>query len=226
MYKKLSCCKHCQISFQQLNASERANHSRWCVSNPLRLDYAKNNHGAQLNTSQSVAKRTQGIKKAHADGKYNGAAKKGVETKKKNGTLNHTIETIEVLRKKALASPHRRLVRSIREYVKKDGSIVKLDSSWEEELANRLDHINVEWTRPPPLKWIDKYGVQRNYFPDFYLPAYNAFLDPKSPYVIKAQIDKIECLTEQVKNLIILKSLDECRNFSINILPAVTHGEQ
>lgn len=214
MYKKLSCCKHCQISFEQLNASERANHSRWCVDNPLRSDYVKKNNGAQLKTPESVKKRTQGIKKAHADGKYNGAAKKGVDTRKKNGTLNHTLESIEVIRQKALASPHRRLVRSVREYVKKDGSIVKLDSAWEEELAKRLDDTGVEWTRPPAIKWIDKHGIQRNYFPDFYLPDYDVFLDPKNPYAIKAQIDKIECLTEQVKNLIILKSLDECKNFS------------
>jgi hypothetical protein len=213
MYKKLSCCQHCQISFETLNTAERANHSRWCLKNPLRPEYVKKNNGAQLKTPKSIKKRAQGIKQAHAAGKYNGAAKKGVETKKKNGILGHRPDTIELIRQKALASPHRRLVRSIREYVKKDGSIVKLDSAWEEELAKRLDEIDVKWIRPLPIKWTDCQGLQRNYFPDFYLPDHDLFLDPKNPYAIKAQINKIKHLTEQVKNLIILTSLDECKNF-------------
>lgn len=214
MYKKLECCKYCELSFSELNTSERANHSRWCDKNPKRAEYAAANNGSQLRTPLSIEKRTQGIKQAHADGRYQGAALKGAETKRKNGTLGHTLETKKILQQKALASPHRRLVRSIRDYVKKDGTIVKLDSAWEEELAKRLDSINISWTRPPAVKWIDRKGVSHNYFPDFYLPDYDVFLDPKNPYAIKAQIDKIECLTEQVKNLIILKTLEECKTFT------------
>lgn len=213
MYKKLSCCKHCQTPFDELNASERANHSRWCSKNPLRVEYVKTNNGSQLQTDESIKKRNTGIKQAHADGKYIGAVQKGVETRKKNGNLTHSQETKELLRQKALASPHRRLVRSIREYTKKDGTTVQLDSSWEEALAKRLDAIDVRWTRPAPIKYVDHNNVTRNYFPDFYLPDYDIYLDPKNPYAIKAQIKKIECLTLQIENLILIKSLEECNNF-------------
>lgn len=214
MYKKLECCKYCELSFDELTVSGRANHSRWCDKNPKRSEYAATNNGSQLRTKESIEKRIIGIKKAHTNGKYNGASKKGADTKRKNGTLGHTLETKEILRQKALASPHRRLVRSVREYIKKDGTIVKLDSAWEEELAKRLDKTDIDWIRPPAIKWIDKQGVERNYFPDFYLPKYDIYLDPKNPYAIKAQIDKIECLTEQVSNLIIIKSLEECKTFT------------
>ena len=207
MYKKLICCKHCEFSFETLSTSERANHSRWCIQNPKRSEYVQKNNGSQFKTPEVIAKRTIGIKKAWADGKYDHVVHTG------NKGYRHTESTLQILREKALASPHRRLVRSIRDYIKKDGTIVKLDSAWEEALAKRLDDLNVIWERPSAVKWIDAKGITRNYFPDFYLPDYDVFLDPKNPYAIKAQQEKINCLTSQLKNLIILTSLNECKNF-------------
>jgi hypothetical protein len=207
MYKKLECCKYCSISFESFGRAERANHTRWCIQNPKRPEYVAKNNASQLQTAASIKKRTAGIKKAWEDGKYD-------HVDHSSAGWQHTDKTKEILRQKALASPHRRLVRSVRSYTQKDGTVVQLDSAWEEALAKRLDATGVTWSRPPAIKWIDAQGTQRNYFPDFYLPNYDMFLDPKNPYAIKAQIDKIKCLTEQVKNLIILKSLDECKNFS------------
>jgi hypothetical protein len=214
MYKKLTHCKYCNICLTDMPTSNRANHSRWCLQNPKRAEYTAKNNGSQLQTDDSIAKRSVGIKKAHASGKYDGAIKLGLETKKLNGSLNHSIETKSILRQKALASPHRRLVRSIREYTQKDGTIVKLDSAWEEALAIRLDEINVNWIRPSPVKWTDKLGVVHNYFPDFYLIDFDIYLDPKNPYAIKAQQLKIDCLLDQIKNLRIIKSLEECKTFT------------
>ena len=53
----------------------------------------------------------------------------------------HTEETKLKIQAKALASKHRRLLKSTRVYVKKDGTEVLLDSSWEELLAIRLDKL-------------------------------------------------------------------------------------
>jgi hypothetical protein len=209
MYKKLECCKYCSFSFNDLTSSERANHSRWCDQNPKRPEYVAKNNATQMRTQQSIEKRTQGIKQAHKDGRYD---ERNRLAKGKSGTP-HTAQTKEILRQKALASPHRRLVRSIRSYTQKDGTIVQLDSSWEEALAKRLDETNITWVRPGPIKYVDSNNITRNYFPDFYLPDYDVFLDPKNPYAFNAQIKKINCLTEQVKNLIILKTLDECMNY-------------
>lgn len=214
MYKKLECCKYCGLSFDELSSSARANHSRWCDNNPKRAEYVAKNNGAQLKTPEIITKRNQSIKQAHADGKFLGAAQKAADTKKQNGGFFHSEQTKELLRQKALSSPHRRLVRSLREYIKKDGSIVKLDSSWEEELAKRLDFLGINWIRPDAIKWIDSKGVSRNYFPDFYLIDYDLFLDPKNPYAIKSQTKKLECLVVQLPNLRILTSLEECKNFT------------
>lgn len=208
MYQKLTNCKYCNISLDSMNASERANHSRWCHKNPKRDEYVAKNNGSQFKNPTVVTKRTIGIKKAHADGKYDHVVNHGSRGYK------HTDETKEHLRQKALSSPHRRLVRSIRKYTKKDGTVVSLDSSWEEALAIRLDDIGVVWTRPDPIKWVDNNGITHNYFPDFYLVDFDLYLDPKNPYAIKAQQSKIDCLTKQIKNLLILKGLDECENFT------------
>ena len=207
MYKKLTNCKYCNITLEGLTVSERANHSRWCLLNPKRAEYVKTNSGKQLNTLDSIRKRTEGIKQAWVNGKYDNVVNPGSTGHK------HTDETKNLLREKALASPHRRLVRSIREYIKKDGTIVHLDSSWEEALAIRLDELGINWSRPRPIQWVDECDVKHNYFPDFYLPDFDLYLDPKGPYAFKSQINKIKCLTEQIKNLIIITSLEECKNY-------------
>ena len=164
-----------------------------------------------MQKKESVQKRTEGIKKAHAAGKYHDSH----ERSKGRPGKKHSDESKEKISQKARASDHRRLVRSIREYKCKDGSIVQLDSSWEESLARRLDILDIEWTRPPPLRWIDKDGLSRNYFPDFYLPKHNIFLDPKNPQAVRVQQEKINQLKAQYNNIIFIESLDGCINFTI-----------
>lgn len=214
---KLNNCKHCGIDFSHLNTSERANHSRWCDKNPKREQYNKETARMRNGiTEESRLKQREAIKQAHADGKYKDAAKKSIKTRRQKGNLCHNDETKELIRQKALASKHRRLVRSVREYVKKDGTIVMLDSSWEEALAKRLDDTGVEWIRPKePIPYIASDGKQHNYFPDFYLPEHDLYLDPKNPAAMNAQKDKLDSLKKTIYNLVLIESLDGCVNFSI-----------
>lgn len=209
MYKKLTHCKYCNIALDEMNTSERANHTRWCLLNPKRLEYvdalAKHREHIRFRRNQFTKARDEG--RSIPIGTMAG----------KPGTFlgkTHTPETKQIIKEKALASSHRRLVRSIRQYTKKDGTIVNLDSSWEETLAKRLDELDVNWVRPDPIKWIDSSGVTHNYFPDFYLVDFDIYLDPKNPQAITAQQHKIECLMNQIRNIIILKSFEECKNFT------------
>ena len=214
---KLNNCKHCGIDYSHLNTSERGNHTRWCVMNPKREQYGKDTaHMRNGITEESRLKHRVAIKRAHGEGKYEGAAKKGVETKRQNGNLGHTDQTKELLQQKALASKHRRLVRSVREYVKKDGTIVMLDSSWEEALAKRLDNTGVEWIRPEePIPYIASDGKQHNYFPDFYLPEQDLYLDPKNPAAMNAQKEKLDILRRTMYNLILIDTLEGCIEFTV-----------
>lgn len=213
--KKLLNCKYCGQNFEGLKSSERANHSRWCNENPVRNLTKTSKTIEQLHTPEAVARRKISLKRAHARGAYKDAAKKAHLTRIKNGNLFHSEKTKELLREKALKSRHRRILKSTRKYLKKDGSEVLLDSSWEEALAIRLDNLNIEWIRPDPIQWEDKNGTMHNYFPDFYLTDYDLYLDPKNDIVYNISQEKIEGLRKILPNLIIIRTLLECKNFSI-----------
>jgi len=92
---------------------------------------------------------------------------------------------------------------------------VLLDSSWEEALAIRLDSLGINWTRPKSVKWVDTNGKTHNYFPDFYLTDYDIYLDPKNDLVYKITIEKIKKILEILPNLRILRTLEECKNFTV-----------
>ena len=200
-------CKHCKKEIEGLSAANKANHSRWCLENPKRSTYGSD--CKQMNTEKAKANRAAGIKRAHADGKYDNVVRKG------NPGYKHTDASKVLISQKALASKHRRLVRSIREYVKKDGTSVMLDSSWEEVLAKRLDETGVDWIRPKePIPYVTTDGKTHNYFPDFYLPKYDLYLDPKNPYAVSVQKDKLIILKKTVYNLVLIESLYDCLNYT------------
>ncbi len=210
---KMRKCKHCSVEFdiETKPLGWMANHSRWCSLNPKREQYAKTNHlhGIMaMKSKESRKKAAIGIQEAWKKGCYENVNFKTFLGKK------HTEETKEKLRHKALQSKHRRLLRSTRKYHHKDGTVVLLDSSWEETLAKRLDELNVDWIRPKePIEWCDKNGIKHNYFPDFYLPNQNIFLDPKNNIVYTKTIEKIKVLEKTIPNLIILRSLKQCEEY-------------
>lgn len=60
---------------------------------------------------------------------------------------------------------------------------VKLDSSYEVVLAKDLDKNCIVWERPPRFSYrMD--GKLHYYTPDFYLPDYDIYLDPKNDFLI------------------------------------------
>jgi len=60
---------------------------------------------------------------------------------------------------------------------------VKLDSSYEVELAKSLDENNVKWQRCTKFSY-HMNGKLHHYTPDFFLPDYNVYLDPKNDFLI------------------------------------------
>lgn len=196
-------CKHCNIEFDISNKPKgwMANHSRWCDLNPKRSNYSNN-----LNKARNSKK--------NFNNQYTYGAICSEETKQKisiaSAGRTHTKETKEKIRQGALSSPHRRLKKGVVEY-----KGILLDSSWELELAKRLDELKIEWTRPNPIPWTDENGVIHNYFPDFYLPEYNIYLDPKNKHAIKVQEKKLNILLKQYDNILIIDSLNGCKNFTV-----------
>jgi len=201
-------CKHCKQNFEISDKPKgwMANHSRWCNENPKRKIYDERLSSVrnQWNSNKSlIERRNQSIKDAWKDGKYENADfGNGFRGK------THSEESRKKIQQKALSSNHRRLRKGTVEY-----NGILLDSSWEFELAKRLDVLNIKWIRPKPIKWTDENGLVRNYFPDFYLPEYDLYLDPKNPEAMRVQSNKIKILNETYSNIIWISTLEDCKTF-------------
>ncbi len=71
---------------------------------------------------------------------------------------------------------------------------IKLDSTWELDVAKWLDSNSIAWQRGDMLRWVDQMGNKRRYHPDFHIPAYNIYLDPKNPYLMKLDREKLDAV--------------------------------
>jgi len=71
---------------------------------------------------------------------------------------------------------------------------IYMDSTWELEIAKWMDGEGIEWERSRKIMfwWTDINGNKRRYYPDFYLPKYNIYLDPKNKYLLSKSLYKLE----------------------------------
>ena len=58
---------------------------------------------------------------------------------------------------------------------------------------------NIDWIRPKPLKWENKDGKNKLYYPDFYLTKYDLFLDPKNPHCMVLDKEKMNYISGRYK---------------------------
>lgn len=80
-----------------------------------------------------------------------------------------------------------------------------MDSSWEVDVAKFLDDNNIIWERSRKhcFLYFDQNNVRRRYYPDFYLPEKNLYVDPKNKYKLKLDRYKLEQVIKEHKiNLI------------------------
>ena len=147
------------------------------------------NKGLTKETNKSILKYANTLKKHIEDGtvipthyKHTEAEKKHLSECAKKNCLGgwHTSKTIEY-------------------------KGIKLDSQYEFEVAKELDDNQVKWERPTYFLWEDTVGEKHRYYPDFYLPEYNVYLDPKNDYLINnkskrfgiTDVEKIEKVKQQ-----------------------------
>ena len=119
--------------------------------------------------------------------------KMAVQTRKERGNLGHSELTKSKLSQVAFARGFGG--KNYRKTFYYNGAV--LESSYELEVAKQLDNNNVKWERPSRLYWTDDTGVRRHYTPDFYLPEYNVYLDPKNNYLITKDKRKILLCSQQ-----------------------------
>lgn len=93
------------------------------------------------------------------------------------------------------------------------------ESKWEEKLVLLLDSYNIRFFRPKPLKYTIN-NITKNYFPDVYLPDYDVFLEPKNPYLLSQQIEKLEIV--QKTHDITLFVIDDILKINENLIHYIT----
>lgn len=98
---------------------------------------------------------------------------------------------------------------------------IMFDSSWEIKIAEFLDSLNIKWIRDRKimLYWIDKNENKRRYYPDFYLPEHNVYIDPKNTYRQLLDTDKISYIKKH-HNLIV-GDVEHCKSEILTILKKV-----
>jgi hypothetical protein len=70
-----------------------------------------------------------------------------------------------------------------------------MDSRWEVEIAKWMDEKGIKWDRSRKrhmFQWVDNDGDTRKYFPDFYLPDLDIYLDPKNDYYLDRDMPKLK----------------------------------
>jgi hypothetical protein len=117
---------------------------------------------------------------------------------------------LKLLSKQSRENPNCGGETNYKKYIYKN---VCMDSSWEVKLAKFLDLNNIIWERSKKLVflWTDIDNKKRRYHPDFYLPEYNLYLDPKNKFLMKKDQFKINQVLKENNINLIFGSLDEIR---------------
>lgn len=77
--------------------------------------------------------------------------------------------------------------------------IVVLESSWEVLMADWFSAIDLPWFRPGTIKWTDFLGKDHLYFPDFYIPSLSLYVDPKNPYCMTRDKEKLSVVSKNIR---------------------------
>lgn len=122
------------------------------------------------------------------------------------GKRKHTKETKDKISKSACErkEKHSKYTKNV-EYL--PGII--LESSYEVKTAEILDKLSVSWVKVRKgFIWKNNSNEIRRYIPDFYLPKYDIYLDPKNDFLIKKDKFKINSAMEINDIVVIILSFD------------------
>lgn len=103
-----------------------------------------------------------------------------------------------------------------------NGNRIYTESSWEVKLCRLLDDAGIPFIRPKPFDYIDS-GKNKKYYPDFYVPKYDIYLEPKNPYLLSQQMHKLSAVAETYKiNLLVIDDKDKINEKLLDYIKNVT----
>ena len=96
-------------------------------------------------------------------------------------------------------------------YTTIDGSEVKMDSTWEVAMAEKLDELTIRWIRNDNMKleYTTVRGRKQRYIPDFYLPDYDLYIEVKGYWTDAARHKMKDIEERNPGKILILESLAE-----------------
>lgn len=105
------------------------------------------------------------------------------------------------------------------DHTKFDGTLIKLQETWEVVFAQHLDSLQLEYeAHKGYIRYIDLNGSERSYYPDFYIPMWNSYVDVKGAFFTdlqKHKFDMIKCSNPEINISIITK--DEFKDMGIDV---------
>ena len=207
-------CKYCGKQCKNINSLKQ--HEIRCKSNPNRRPSTFSTNNPSINNPWNKGKTKDN------DIRIARQAIKSSKTKKGKPGHKHTEEEKQNLREHALKNGLGGF------HMRHSGIIyngIKLDSAYEVLLAENLDANNIKWERCERFPYI--FDEKLHYYtPDFYLPEYDVYLDPKNDFLINNinphlgfnDIDKIRAVEQQNNIKIIVLNKDQLNWQSIEKL--------
>jgi hypothetical protein len=95
---------------------------------------------------------------------------------------------------------------------------IKLDSFWEVECARRLDALSIKWESSNIDRFFlyeDIYGINRRYYPDFYLIDHDLYIEVKGVWTPEVLHKMQDVQKRNSFQLIILDDINAIRSFNI-----------
>ena len=209
-------CKYCGKECKNLNSLRQ--HEIRCKENPDRisLSYIKKLDQTKIKrnpSNQYIKAKKLGLPIPEVSQKTRDKLSKIWKGKKLPQELKDKIS--KGMQRAVRENPDSYSASNVNGRVKKvEYNGILLDSSWEVEVAKYLDSNNIKWERPKiglEYEWND---VKRVYYPDFYLPEYNRYIEVKG-YIRDRDI----CKWKQFQDLIIIKrkEIDDIKSNIYNI---------
>lgn len=203
----------CKDKIKQINEKEY----KCLLCGTISSKYGIVNHIIYKHTDEGI----KHLEKLHKNRKGKPAWNKGltsdtdIRIKNKVNTLRSRINNGEIkysgtphteeFKKKARENAIKNNLGGVRKSKKILYNGYYLGSTYEYRLAIDLDKNNIKWVVPNRFEYKDLNGRIRFYTPDFYLPEYDIYLDPKNSYLINninpvlgfKDSDKIKWVCEQ-----------------------------
>jgi hypothetical protein len=106
------------------------------------------------------------------------------------------------------------------DHTKPNGELVKLQGTWEVVFARHMDSLNLNYhAHRGRLTYLDAKGVERSYYPDFYIPMWDTYVDVKGVFFTDIQRNKFDQIREaNPGSSVVLITKEDFKQMGIDVL--------